>query len=51
MKLKRIFVAVENKSGGMYQVPLSMDHQAYVIDLIVQLHGGTIKVRRSACRR
>ena len=43
MKLNRIFVAIENKSGRCYQVPLNKSQQDLVIDLIRQMQGGEIK--------
>jgi len=44
MKYSRLMVAVENKSGGFWQVALSDEEQQYVINLISQLHGGTVKI-------
>jgi len=46
MKVNRIFVAVENKSGSCYQIALTDSEQNAVIDLIQQMHKGTVKAVR-----
>ncbi len=40
----RIAVLVEVKDNGVYPVDLNKDEREYVINLITQMHNGTIKV-------
>ena len=44
MKYNRLIAMVENKSGGIYQIALTDAQQGYVIDLISQLHRGSVKI-------
>lgn len=37
-------VAIENKSGGMYQLNLDLNAQAFVLNAIEEYMGGTLKV-------
>jgi hypothetical protein len=45
MKYKRLAVFIENKSGSFYQVALSQTEMDMVVDLIVQMQDGSIKIR------
>ncbi len=47
MKYNRLMVAVEIKNGDFWQVALKPEQMDAVMDLIKQLHGGTVKVLRN----
>ena len=46
MKAKSICAFVENKKGDFRQIVLTETQQEMLMDLICQLHNGSIKVRR-----
>ena len=44
MKAKSIVVFVENKKGDFWQVSLNKTEKTYVVNLLSQIHNGTIKI-------
>jgi hypothetical protein len=44
MKVKRCAVIIEARKGICYQALLTENEMSNVIDLLVQLHGGKVKV-------
>ena len=38
---------IENKKGDFWQISLDDEQQAMVMDLIGQMHGGTLKIIRN----
>lgn len=47
MKAKSICAFVENKKGDFWQIALDENQQAMVMDLIGQMHDGTVKVLKN----
>ena len=47
MKYNRLMCAIEIKNGDFWQVALQPEQMDMVMDLIRQIHGGTIKVKRN----
>ncbi len=43
MKTKSLSILIQADDGLVYQVALAKDHEAYVLDLLAQLHGGTVR--------
>lgn len=44
MKTKSLTILIQADDNQVYQVALTKDHEAYVLDLLVQLHNGRVKV-------
>ena len=47
MKMKSIVAFVENKKGDFWQIALSKEQQACICDLILDMHGKSIKILRN----
>lgn len=47
MKAKSICAFIENKKGDFWQIALDEDQQSMVMDLIGQMHDGTIKILKN----
>ena len=45
--MKSIVAFVENKKGDFWQIALSKEQQACISDLILQMHGKSIKILRN----
>ena len=44
MKTKSLTILIQAEDDKVYQVALAKDHEAYVLDLLSQLHNGKIKL-------
>lgn len=44
MKTKSLSILIQVDDDQVYQVALAKDHEAYVLDLLLQLHNGKIKL-------
>lgn len=44
MKTKSLAILIQADNDMVYQVALAKDHELYVLDLLSQLHNGTIKL-------
>lgn len=44
MKTKNLTILIQADDDQVYQVALAKDHEAYVLDLLAQLHGGRVKL-------
>ena len=44
MKTKSIGILVQADDDLVYQVALAKDHEAYVLDLLAQLHNGKVRL-------
>lgn len=40
----RVAVVVEMKDGKLYQVALTEQHESWVLSMLMQLHGGSVKL-------
>ena len=44
MKTKNLTILIQAEDDQIYQVALEKQHEAYVLDLLAQLHGGKVKL-------
>ena len=44
MKTKNLSILIQVDDGIVYQVALEKQHESCVLDLLVQLHGGRVKI-------